>query len=102
MLNPHVDWAATIHIASPKRLIWLDTVEGMQTWHLQDGFLGSLWHFLKHFRMLRHVFAIVFTVTVLLSSLQTLHIILLEEFHLVLTVEIVSQLWHRKIMNCSQ
>ena len=61
MLNPHVDWAATIHIASPKRLIWLDTVEGMRTWHLQDDCLGSLWHFLKHFRMLRHVFAIVFT-----------------------------------------
>ena len=52
--------------------------------------------------MLRHVFAIIFTVTaecheVLLFSFQTLHIILLEEFHLVLTVEIVSQLWHRKI-----
>ena len=40
MLNPHVDWAATIHIASPKRLIWLDTVEGMRTWHLQDDCPG--------------------------------------------------------------
>ena len=78
----------------------------MRTWHLQDDFLGSLWHFLKHFRMQRPVFAIVFTVTakcleVLLSSLQTMHLILLEEFHLVLTVEIVSQIWHRRLINCS-
>ena len=47
-------------------------------------------------------FSILVAHEVLLTSLQTMHLILLEEFHLVLTVEIVSQLWDRKIMNCSQ
>ena len=78
MLNPQF---ATVHIATPHLLIWLDVVGGMQTWHLLDDFLGSPRHFLQHFRMQRFVFAIVCTVTaecheVLLSSLHTIHLLL--------------------------
>ena len=92
MLNP------TVHIATPHLLIWLDVVGG--TWHLLDDFLGSLRHFLQHFRMQRLVFAkylrSLLSVTKFFSHLCKLCI------YFSLTVEIVSQLWHRKITNCSE
>ena len=62
---------------------------------------------MQHFRVENPVFAVVFTMEAdmydaLAPVIQTLHHLLIEEFHIVLTVEMISRRWHCRIETCCQ